>query len=116
MSVLRRFLPALACALLLAACRDTKAISYRVPHEADPEPVTPVAVPAAAAGSAMASTPVAITSGMALAWTAPAQWQSKAATAMRKATYTMAGGGAEAELAITSFPGDVGGELDTGAH
>jgi len=111
MSVLRRFLPALACALLLAACRDTKAISYRVPHEADPEPVTPVAVPAAAAGSAMASTPVAITSGMALAWTAPAQWQSKAATAMRKATYTMAGGGAEVELAITSFPGDVGGEL-----
>ena len=31
---------------------------------------------------------------------------------MRKATYTIAGDGAEAELAITAFPGDVGGAGD----
>ena len=30
---------------------------------------------------------------------------------MRKATYTIAGDGAEADLSITAFPGDVGGEL-----
>jgi hypothetical protein len=111
MSVLRRTLPLAAAALLLGACRDTKIVSYRVPHEADPAPVTPAAPAAAGAGSAMASTPVATTAGMALAWTAPAHWQSKPATSMRKATYTLAADGAEAELAITAFPGDVGGDL-----
>ena len=59
----------------------------------------------------MAATPVATTAGMALTWTAPANWQSKPATTMRKATYTIAGDGAEADLSITAFPGDVGGEL-----
>ena len=114
MSVSRRTLPVVACALLLGACRDAKITSYRVPREADPAPVAQTATPAApagAAGAAMASTPVATTAGMALTWKAPANWQSKPATSMRKATYTIAGDGAEAELAITAFPGDVGGEL-----
>jgi hypothetical protein len=113
MSVSRRTLSALACALLLGACRDAKITSYRVPHEPDPAPVTAAApaTGAGAAGSAMASTPVATTAGMALAWTAPAHWQSKPASTMRKATYTITGDGAEADLAITAFPGDVGGEL-----
>lgn len=113
MSVSRRTLSVLACALLLGACRDAKITSYRVPHEADPAPATAAApsVASGAAGSAMASTPVATTAGMALTWTAPAHWQSKPASSMRKATYTITGDGAEADLAITAFPGDVGGEL-----
>jgi hypothetical protein len=60
----------------------------------------------------MASTPVATSTGAGLAWSAPASWQSKPGSAMRKATYVITGeSGATAELAVTAFPGDVGGEV-----
>jgi hypothetical protein len=47
--------------------------------------------------------------GPSLAWTAPAGWTPKAATAIRKGSFAISRGGAEADLAITAFPGDVGG-------
>lgn len=59
----------------------------------------------------MANTAVATASGAALTWTAPAHWQAKPASSMRKGTFVIAGDGASAELAITAFPGDVGGEV-----
>ena len=60
----------------------------------------------------MANTPVATAAGPGLAWTAPSHWVSKGAGGMRKGTYTLPGdGGASAELAITAFPGDVGGDV-----
>lgn len=105
--------------LLLVSCRDDQVVAYRVPKEKEPA-AAPAASPAAAAvppagapaaGGSMASTPVATAAGTGLAWTAPAHWQAKAASAMRKATFVVTGeGGATAELAVTAFPGDVGGE------
>lgn len=110
--------------LLIAACRDNKVDAYRVPKEKDftmPGAATaaapasaptmpPNAAPAAPGG--MATTPVAVASGANLTWTAPATWQPKAGSAMRKGTYTITGdAGATAELAITAFPGAVGGEF-----
>jgi hypothetical protein len=69
----------------------------------------PVTVPAA---SDMANTPVIKAAGPGLNWTAPANWQSRTPTAMRKATYAVPGdAGAVGDLAVTAFPGDVGGEL-----
>jgi hypothetical protein len=60
----------------------------------------------------MADTAVIKAEGPELKWTAPTQWQAKPASAMRKASYTVSGpGGATGEVAITAFPGDVGGEL-----
>ena len=121
--------------LALAACREPKVTSYRVPKEKEPAhsagdghahaapapgaaatsgetaPAAPAAS-GAAGGGMMASTPVATASGGNLTWTAPASWQSKQGSAMRKATFVIAGeGGATAELAVTAFPGDVGGEV-----
>ena len=50
--------------------------------------------------------------GEGLTWTAPATWQAKQASAMRKATFVVTGeGGAVADLAVTAFPGDVGGDF-----
>jgi hypothetical protein len=47
-----------------------------------------------------------------LAWTAPASWQPGRASSMRMGSFTIPGeGGATADLAITAFPGDVGGDL-----
>lgn len=87
------------------------------------KPAAPAPAPAPAAApapvatapndmAAMANTAVRTADGPGLRWTAPAGWQSEPASAMRKATYRVTGAnGATAELAVTAFPGDVGGEL-----
>lgn len=116
--IARRPLSALLVATaLFTACRKPEVTAYRVPKEKEPEmaaaPATaPAAGAAAPAAPAMASTAVPTSQGAGLAWTAPTHWKSIPASAMRKATYKIAGdGGTEAELSITAFPGDVGGEL-----
>lgn len=122
----RRFLILPLTLLLVAAgCREAKVSSYRIPKEAEPTPPPAAAAampPAAPAPSApgnpmdpnamMASTPVATAQGAGLAWTGPSGWSEKPASGMRKGTFTIAGeGGLSAELAITAFPGDVGGTV-----
>ncbi len=48
-----------------------------------------------------------------LTWDVPASWSSKPLTQMRKGSYALKGAdGAEADLSITSFPGEAGGLLD----
>ena len=75
-----------------------------------PAPVVPET--AASAPADMANTIVNKAEGPGLKWTAPANWQSRPATAMRKATYFVPGeNGASGDLSVTAFPGDVGGEL-----
>ncbi len=110
--------------LLLPACRDAQVATYRVPAE-KAEPLPPVLTdqappPPAASGNAagadamasMANTAVPTATGDGLSWTAPAHWKPKPGSAMRKGSYAIVGeGGAEADLAITAFPGDVGGDL-----
>jgi hypothetical protein len=104
-----------AAALLLAGCGDERVASYRVPKEKDPElPMAAAdsgAQQAPGAGASMADTSVPTAGGEALAWQAPAGWTQKAASAMRKGSYGVPGEGGEADLSITAFPGDVGGEL-----
>ncbi len=115
-----------AVSAAFTGCRKEEVTSYRVPKE--PAPATAKmpadhnhagvaqgaapAAPAAGGGSSMANTPVATATGGALTWKGPAGWQEKPAGGMRKGTFTITGeGGATAELAITAFPGDVGGEV-----
>ncbi|HEY0945810.1 MAG TPA: hypothetical protein VGD81_11100 [Opitutaceae bacterium] len=99
---------------LVAGCRDNSVKAYRVPKEKEPE--APAATAAAGDTNApppgMAGTPVATAGGAGLTWAAPSGWESRQGSAMRKATYAITGeGGATAELAVTAFPGDVGGDL-----
>jgi hypothetical protein len=105
---------------LFAGCRDNSVKAYRVPKEKTPEPPateaasTNAGAPAAAPSdmATMANTAVTTASGTGLTWTAPAHWETRQGSAMRKATYAITGeGGATAELAVTAFPGDVGGDL-----
>jgi hypothetical protein len=104
-----------AASLLLTGCGREEAASYRIPKEKDPEPPVAAAPDAgtpadAAPGAPMADTAVP-TADTALVWQAPAPWTPKAASAMRKGSYTVPGDGGDADLSITAFPGDVGGEL-----
>lgn len=100
----------------LCGCRDREVTSYRIPKEKDPAPMMmPAADGAASAGqpgATMANTPVNTAEGPGLTWSAPAHWTVKPASAMRKGSYAIHGeGGADADLSITAFPGDVGGDL-----
>lgn len=120
----RPLLPALACllaALSLSACRKDEIVTYRVIKESAPASPTanpaPAGIPAAQspqdAMTAMANTAVTTASGPALTWTAPAAWTAGPDKPMRKATLLIPGeaGGPGAEIAVTAFPGDVGGNL-----
>ncbi len=109
-----------AASLLVSACGNEKVTSYRVPKENEVEPpmaaaadaaAQPDAAAPAAHGGSMADTAVPTASGQDLVWQAPKQWTSKPAGAMRKATFSVPGEGADSDLSITAFPGDVGGEL-----
>jgi hypothetical protein len=98
---------ALFSAMLLGsvACRDSKVTAYRIPKENDGP------IPAGGSGP-VAPFAVAAPSGAGLAWTAPARWKPKAVSALRKASYSIGDSpGASADVSITAFPGDVGGDL-----
>ena len=88
--------------------------SPAAPVEAAAAPVAATANPAPApapTASDMANTAVKTARGPGLKWSAPAHWQEKQASSMRKATYAITGAKGAAELAVTAFPGDVGGDL-----
>lgn len=110
----------------LPACRKEEITTYRVPKDpaaekqvaaaghahGDPGSGAAPASRPAAGGSRMANTPVPTAGGPGLSWQGAAHWQEKGASGMRKGTFTITGDtGATAELAITAFPGDVGGEV-----
>ncbi len=93
--------------LLLPACREAKVTTYRVPKEA-PSPSRTAAV----SNADMATTAVPTVHGEGLSWTAPANWETKAPSAMRRGSYHIKGANnTSADLSITAFPGDVGGDL-----
>lgn len=64
--------------------------------------------PALAGGPADPAAFQVAQSGGSLSWQAPAQWRAGPASAMRKGTYLLGSDGT-ATLAISAFPGDVGG-------
>lgn len=107
--------------LLATGCQKEEVTAYRIPKETPPPhahgqaqgtPAADSSTPAApGAPGDMASTPVATASGANLQWTAPAHWATKSGSSMRKGSYAIKGDGGEADMAITAFPGDVGGDL-----
>ena len=118
--------------LSAAGCRKAEVTAYTVPKEQDSDPhgsaphshdaagnpvfppasSQPGTPPAGPASNNMAATTVPTADGPGLTWTAPPSWKLKPEAPMRKATYGIPGdGGTEAELTVTAFPNDVGGEL-----
>jgi hypothetical protein len=115
----------LACAvlvlLLTSGCRDREITAYRAPKDpvaAAPGPAASGQLPPdhppvgnqAGGDATMANTAVP-TGGDNLSWTAPVHWTAKPASAMRKGSFAIKDGDAEADLSITAFPGDTGGLL-----
>jgi len=97
-------------ALPLARSGMTAANTNDLPRQSLEAPAIPAEAPPAPpsiGGNAMSSIPVPTDTSASLVWQAPADWQDKPGNAMRKGSYAAGG----AEVAITAFPGDVGGVL-----
>ncbi len=108
--------------LLFSGCEKAEVATYRVPKsprpqvmaaQADTTKTPPAPAPKASPGGGnMANTAVPTASGDGLTWKAPANWTAKAPGAMRRGSYTITDDrNNEADLSITAFPGNVGGEL-----
>jgi hypothetical protein len=114
----------IAAILTLVGCKDRQITAYRAPK--DPAPAVMPGAPtgqaglpadhppiggetASTPGGAMANTAVPTASGSDLKWTAPESWTPKSGSSMRKGSYAVKRDGAEADFAITAFPGDTGG-------
>ena len=101
--------------LALTACRDPKVAVYQIPKEPDAPPAQVAAAsphPGMAGAGDMANATVATAEGPSLVWTAPAHWRTKTGSTMRKGSYAIGPeSGPAADLAITAFPGNVGGDL-----
>lgn len=110
-------LATISLCVLLTACRREEVRTYTTPKEQKPvtapaADVSKVSPTAADADAVMRNTAVTTASGPGLAWTAPAHWRAGDERPMRRATFLVtAEDGATAELAVTAFPGDVGGNL-----
>ncbi len=106
---MRRLSPVLAVLpLLLASCRDATIATYSVPKEVR----APATDSAPAPHSFDAPAASASANAQDLAWTAPASWQPKPGGSVRKGSYVIGDvDGPTADLSITAFPGDVGGDL-----
>lgn len=99
-------------ALLAVGCRDSSVVSYRIPKEAVRSPQSESPHAGMTPGGGMSAGTVDSAAGPALIWTAPTHWRTKPGSAVRKGSYAIGDEGtATADLAITAFPGDVGGDL-----
>jgi hypothetical protein len=129
-----------AAALILTACGPREPVTYRVPAETRPVRESPVvntpagqsptsaapgspgqpAQPPFAGQAAGNQPPMQVLPGMAESaasfgtptWKAPANWQEKPHGAIRRGSFDVTDGdGRLADMAVTVFPGDVGGTL-----
>ncbi|HUG10811.1 MAG TPA: hypothetical protein VMM36_07345 [Opitutaceae bacterium] len=100
---MRSFVPhilLLATVLLTASCGKEPVRTYRVAKE------NTAAMPQPAPGGGLTSVASGVT------WESPAGWDARAPTSVRIGNYAIPNpAGEPADFAITSFPGDVGGDL-----
>jgi len=121
---------AAACLLWLTGCEEATVTTYEVQTEAPKgwptanhsrqtmasQQAQPVGSPAAgtASGTAMQATPAMEAQSAQFQtpqWQAPAGWEPQPLGSIRKGSWKISRDGQTAEVAVTVFPGDVGGTL-----
>ena len=110
-----------ATALAVAGCNRSEDVSQQQPSVPPPVPVSQAAPPPQAPALPPGHPDIGSMSSQSLPpnsaadapnpqWTVPADWQSGSVSSMRRATFLVNGTSAQtAEVAVSVFPGDVGG-------
>jgi hypothetical protein len=107
-----------AGALVLAGCNRSEPTASTTPQKESPPPQQAAPRPALPPGhpnvdmSAQSLPPAANAMAANPQWTVPAGWQQGKASSVRRGSFNVKGpNGLSAEIAVTAFPGDVGGML-----
>jgi len=101
------FILPVVCLIFFSSCRDPKIRSYRIAKEAPP-PTAPTDM----AGMSGTTAPVAAAAAPGIHWQKPEAWQEQPGKSMRIGSFLIPGSdGRKAEVAVTTFPGDVGGDF-----
>lgn len=110
MKISHSLIAAVLAAGLFAACRrDDQVQTYSAPKEQAPAAQNQ---PAPATAMTDPNAPPVTVNPAPIHWTTPATWKELAPTTIRKGNLVAPGpDGKQAEVTITSFPGDVGGAL-----
>lgn len=108
--------PALAALLLLSGCDKAEPVTYTIPKEdrSVPAPGQPPQAAPAASNPNMQVLPGMAEAAQAapeFTYTVPEAWEEFPAQSVRKANFRVSGKSGSAEIAVTVFPGDVGGPL-----
>lgn len=86
--------------IFLTSCRDPKIRNYRIAKEPTAQPQPGMVAPAAAKAQP------------AIHWQKPDAWQEQTGKSMRVGSFLIAEtNGVKTEMAVTTFPGDVGGDF-----
>jgi len=97
--------------LVLCGCGDNRqAEVYTIASEKPPE-IQPAPTPSQSMASQRLPDEVVNTGGPTPSWTVPASWTEQGGSPMRRGSFGADGSAGSVDIAITSFPGDVGGLL-----
>lgn len=89
-----------ATLIILASCRDPKIRNYRIAKEPTAQPPTGMVAPSTAKAQPT------------IHWQKPDAWQEQTGKSMRVGSFVIGEtSGVKTEMAITTFPGDVGGDF-----
>jgi hypothetical protein len=98
---------------LLGGCKDhSEPVVYTIPKESPaPPPAAPMAAPVMDMARQQLPESALNQDGDNPAWSVPAGWEAVSGSAMRRASFSAPGSAGPVDIAVTSFPGDVGGLL-----
>ncbi len=99
---------------LFAGCKDQhEPVVTTIPKEspAPPPPAAPMAAPVMDMAQQQLPESALNQDGENPAWSIPPGWEQVAGSAMRRASFSASGSAGPVDIAVTSFPGDVGGLL-----
>ncbi|MFU8848195.1 MAG: hypothetical protein ACNA77_05700 [Opitutales bacterium] len=119
MKISHAIIPALAALLLITGCEKAEPVTYTIPKEKRSAGTMPANTPAAQAAPVADSSKMQVLPGMQeavqaapeLTYTVPEGWEEFPPQSVRKANFRVSDASGTAELAVTVFPGDVGGTL-----
>jgi len=110
------FIPALVCAGLLAGCEKPEPTTYTIPKEVRGSgtmsgEAAPTPAPAPQRMEVLPGMKEAAQAAPELTYTVPEGWEEFPPQSVRKANFRVSDASGQAEIAVTVFPGDVGGTL-----
>lgn len=119
MKISHAIIPALTALLLITSCDKAEPVTYTIPKKERGAGSMPANTPAAQPATAPDNSKMQVLPGMQeaaqaapeLAYTVPEGWEEFPPQSVRKANFRVSDRSGSAELAVTVFPGDVGGTL-----